>query len=209
MIDDGKVYELIRHTSSVALSDYNQNTDVLTSSNGEKREMGFIFPGNNTRPQDLSSIFSENASKQYKSIQGEALRYDIVAIKSCYPNSNIASDEEFEIIKQRYVAICNFFTKQNKTLIILTSPPLTPLMTKPDKAKRARELSDWLANTDFGANVKVFNLFDLLAAPSDERQANMLKKEYRRWLPTDSHPNVRSSKEIAPQFVKFLRICAS
>lgn len=203
LINDGEMHELVREADSFAFSDYNQNTDILTDLNGEKRKMGFIFPSGNTRPQDLSVIFSENTPERYKPIQEKALRYDIVVIKSCYPNSNIASDQELEGIKQHYVAICSFFAKQNRMLIILTSPPLTPLMTKPDKAKRARELSDWLVNTDFGASVKVFNLFDLLAISPRSKQANMLKKEYRRWLPTDSHPNTRASKEIASKLVSF------
>lgn len=206
LIYDGGLYELITNTGMFTFSDYDQNTDILTSQEGRQQKMDFSFPGGNTRPQDFAVIFSDDIVEQYKPIQDEALRYDTVVIKSCYPNSNISSDEELEQIKHYYQGICDFFTRHGKKLVIMTSPPLMPLMTRRDKAERARQLTDWLANTDFGSNIKVFNLFDLLANPSDERQANMLKKEYRRWVPTDSHPNKLASKEIAPLFVDFLQV---
>ena len=203
MIDDGKLYKLVTATNRFTLSDYNQNTDVLTHADGARQKMGFTFPNGNTRPQDLSVIFSDTPGK-YKPIRDEALRHDIVAIKSCYPNSDIASDTELETIKQHYIAICTFFAGHAKELVILTSPPLTPLMTNPANAGRARQLAAWLASTNFGDTIRVFNLFGALAAPIGDRNGNMLKREYQRWLPFDSHPNRKASKEIAQQLVNFL-----
>ena len=131
LIHDGKLHELIHNTGNFTLSDYNQNTDILTNSDGQQKKMGFLFPGGNTRPKDLAAIFSNKAATQYKPIQDMALQYDIVAIKSCYPNSNITSETELESIKQHYQAIADFFTNHNKNLILLTSPPLS---TSNDKA---------------------------------------------------------------------------
>lgn len=205
LIQDGKLRGLIRDTGKFTFSDYDQNIDLLTDMDGKQQKMEFLFPGGNTRPEDLSVIFSDSVPSQHKPIQDEALRYDVIAIKSCYPNSNIGSSEELEKIKQHYKTICEFFTKYDKELVILTSPPLAPLMTKHDNAVRARELANWLASADFGNNIKVFDFFKLLAASPDSKQPNMLKKEYRRWLPVDSHPNPRASREIAPQFVDFLQ----
>lgn len=178
---------------------------MLANSGNQQRKMGFVFPGGNTRPKDLSVIFSDNVAAQYKLIQDQALRYDIVAIKSCYPNSNITSDAELESIKQHYQTITDFFTNHNKHLVILTSPPITPLMTRHDRAARARLLANWLSNTNIGKNVRVFNLYDLLAVSGGGRHANMLRKEYRRWLPFDSHPNMQASREIAPLLLGFLQ----
>ena len=205
LIKDGKVHELIGSTGKFAFSDYDQNTDVLTDTCGKQQKMGFLFPGGNTRPEDLSVIFSDNVAKQYKPIQDEALRHDIVIVKSCYPNSNINSAEELETIKRHYQSIFDFFVEHNKNLVVLTSPPLTPLMTRSDRANRARQLAEWLVSSKFGDNIKVFDFFNLLAAPQDEKCANMLKKEYRRWLPLDSHPNAKASKEIVPKLVSFLQ----
>jgi len=204
LIKDGGIYQLVKESSAFTLSDYDQNTDLLTSPNGQQKP-GFVFPGGNTRPADFAGIFSETTSVQYELIRDMALRYDTIVIKSCYPNSNIKSDEELDIIKGQYQAICNFFAKQkDKKLIILTSPPLRPIMTKHDNAKRARQLANWLSNLTFASNINVFNFFDQLAIPEDDKHANTLKPEYRRRLPFDSHPNARASIEIAPKFVAFL-----
>lgn len=205
LMQDGKLRELIQATGKFSIGDYDQNTDVLTDINGTQRKMEFLFPGGNTRPEDLSVIFSDSVPSQHKSIQDEALRYDVIAVKSCYPNSNIGSSEELEKIKQHYKTICGFFMEHDKELVMLTSPPLAPLMTKHDNAARARELAIWLTSTDFGNTIKVFDFFNLLAASPGTTQPNTLKKKYRRWLPVDSHPNPRASREIAPQFVDFLQ----
>jgi hypothetical protein len=144
-------------------------------------------------------------SNEYAPIRKLALGYDAIAIKSCYPNSHIISDEHLEEIKSYYQSIARYFaTQPTKQLVILTSPPLVPLKTNAAAAQRARVLATWLATTNFGKNVTVFNLFDLLAAPQTDSQANMLRREYRRWLPVDSHPNARASRAIAPEFVACL-----
>lgn len=205
LIHDGNLHKLISDTGKFIFSDYDQNSDILTDSNSKQQNMGFVFPGSNTRPQDFSVIFSDNVPKEYKSIQDEALRHDVVIVKSCYPNSNIQSNEELEMIKRHYQSVCDFFAKSNKKLVVLTSPPLTPVMTKSDRANRARQLADWLMSSKFGDNIKVFDFFSLLATPKDRKHSNTLKKEYRRWLPFDSHPNVQASKEIAPKLVAFLQ----
>ena len=133
LINDGNLYRLIGDTSKFTFNDYDQNSDVLTDSNSKQQSMGFVFPGGNTRPQDLSVIFSDNVPKECKPIQDEALRHDIIIVKSCYPNSNIQSVEELETIKKHYQSVCDFFVKHNKKLVILTSPPLIPFMTKSDR----------------------------------------------------------------------------
>jgi len=205
LIHDGKLRDLLQTGSGLSLSDYDQNTDTLTDSARIQRRLGLKFTDNNTRPLDFSIIFSDNVPEQYAPIQAMALGFDIILLKSCYPNSNIRSDAELETIKEQYGAITKFFANHtDKQLIILTSPPLTPLMTKSDRARRARELAAWLRTADLGSNVKVFDFFDLLAAPRDQKQANELRKEYRRWLPFDSHPNAKASLRIAQLLVKFL-----
>jgi hypothetical protein len=58
-------------------------------------------------------------------------------------------------------------------------------------------------------NLRVFDLFDMLAAPDGSKQgANTLRPEYRSGkrgvLGLDSHPNPRAAKVFAPLFVDFL-----
>lgn len=205
LIRDGKLRQLLGEMGEFSLSDYDQNVDVLTGPDGVERKTGFGFPGNNTRPQDLLIIFSHNTADQYRAIRDFALGFDVVVIKSCYPNSNITSDEELEQVKRYYQSICEYFVEQNKRLVILTSPPLVSLMTKRVNADMARRLAGWLTTTNFGDAVSVFDFFDWLATPTNQRRANTLRKDYRRWLPIDSHPNRRASEEIAPRLVAFLQ----
>ncbi len=206
LIHDGSVYDLLkRRKTPFTFNDYDQNTDTLTDADGQQQAPGFTFPGGNTRPADYAEIFSEEVAPHYQPIQDKALAHDIIIIKSCYPNSNIASDNELAAIKDHYQSIAAFFAlRKDKQLIILTSPPLVPLLTKKGHADRARQLATWLQNETLATNVSVFNFFDLLAAPDQGRGANMLRRTYRRWLPVDSHPNAKASREIAPKFIDYL-----
>jgi len=203
LIRDGGVRKLIANTKPpFVFDDYFQNFDILTDSKGREAKQGFTFPGGDTKPEGYAQIFSNDVAPTYKSIRDLALKYDVIVIKSCYPNSNIKNDEQLEAIKKHYISIAEFFNQYpNKQLITLTSPALTPLMTNPNRAKRARKLANWLANADLGNNVSAFNFFDLLAAP----KTNWLRRSYRRKLPVDSHPNTRADREIAPLFVDFIR----
>jgi len=211
LLRDGHVYELIEQAGQpFALSDYNHNNDTLTDSAGKQTKLGFHFPGDNTHPEDFAALFSENVAPEHQPILDMAMGYDVIVLKSCYPNSNIKSDEQLKVVQQAYQSIAEFFGRRpDKQLIILTSPPLIPFLTKPAAASRARQLTNWLAGENLGPNVHVFNFFDLLAAPEGEKQANMLRRSYRRWLPFDSHPNAKASKLIAPQFISYIQGIAS
>lgn len=204
LIDDGGLRHLFQASADIQFHDYNQNTDRLTDSRGIKSQIGFNFPGEDTKPADYARIFVEDVEPEFKAIRDQILEYDIVAIKSCYPNSNIKGDEQLETIRGPYATIGQYFDTHNKSLAILTSPPLVPLMTNAANARRARQLYNWLSSTDLGPQVHVFDLFDRLAEREGRPQANTLKRGYRRWLPFDSHPNVLASKEIAPELSKFL-----
>ena len=140
-IVQGSLYSKLSQTSiDLEFSDFNQNTsvyrDMLDSKNTD-----FKMPGENTRPKDYSSLFSGKHSKLLDFV----LDFDIIIIKSCYPNSNIKNKSELEQIKSRYSDISKFFIgKTDKKLIILSSPPLQPLMTSRSNANKARELAVWL-----------------------------------------------------------------
>ena len=207
LIKDGGVYDLAARTSpEFMFDDYDQNTDLLTSSSTSMpRQMNFRFPGGDTKPSDYASLFTEGTDLSYQDILVWALGYDVIVIKSCYPNSNITSDLELENIKGYYQAIAKFFAGHpDKKLVIMTTPPLRWLCTKPDAAARARQLSHWLATQQLGPNTSVFNFFDLLANPEHDPHPNVLYRKYNRPWIFDSHPNAEASKVIAPLFVEFL-----
>ena len=144
LLADGKVYDLL-HASApeIELHDYDQNVDILGAGAGAGKKQGFVFPGGNTRPEDYAEIFSSSIDPKYQPILDMAMAYDVIIIKSCYPNSNIKSAEELDRIQGYYQSIAKFFADKHpeKQLVILTSPPLRPWATKPRAAARARHSS--------------------------------------------------------------------
>lgn len=204
LIDDAGLYRLVHDTGApYTLSDYNQNTDVLRTENGSQH-MGWKFPGGDTTPADYATLFSEEGVEARDPILQAILGYDIVAIKSCFPNTRTTSDKMLAEHQQAYQQIAQFFSaRPDKKLAILTSPPLIPLLTLPPFARRARALATWLNTTNLGPNTFVFDLFNELAIPEGGHQANTLRKNYRRRFPLDSHPNTAAGQTIAPQLVAF------
>ena len=210
LLNDGHVYQLVRETRQpFGFSDYNQNIDVLSAEGESPKTMGWHFPGEDTKPRGYAELFSNERLASNDPILQTILSYDIIAIKSCYPNSNIRSDAELEDIKKAYRQVIAFFSGQpKKKLAILTTPPLLPYMTARANAARARQLADWLMATTFGPNIFVYNFFDELATPVGARFPNVLRREYRRLLPFDPHPNKRANRTIASNVVAFLQAVA-
>lgn len=200
LINDGELYKKLNNNPNVDFNDYNVNTKILRNKNDSKKLL-LNFPNNNTTPKDYSILFNKNTN--YQNTKDFILSFNTVIIKSCYPNSNIKSNQELNQIKDYYTQIISYFNNLPNKLIIVTSPPLVDFKTNPQNANRARDLSNWLTNNNFGNNTNTFNLFDQLAE-TDGKNANMLKKQYRRLLPFDSHPNKRANQIITPKFIDYL-----
>lgn len=193
LIAQGRLYELI--DGDTELCDFNQNTGVLRTKLGSE-QTALKMPGGDTHPSNYAELFSDKSSDMLDFV----MNHDVVAIKSCYPNSNIKSDEELERIKNHYEAIASFFLSHpEKRLIIFTSPPLQPLKTNTSNTARAMQLANWLTKGNLGNNVQVFDFFSLLA---DKK--GYLKREYRRLIPFDSHPNKKANTTIAPVIAEVL-----
>jgi len=196
LIQDSSFYQLLTNSGlKDEFDDYNNNDGVLRNRNGNNN-LGLKFPNDNTKPADYAELFSEQGSKDYKELYDFVMKYDQIIIKSCYPNSNIKSISELDRTKKHYTQIATHFVQLGKKLIIMTSPPLRPTSTTPESASRARNLADWLALENFGSNISVFDFFSLLAS-----DGNVLKKEYRRLIWLDNHPNAKASREVAPKLV--------
>ena len=200
LIKDGKIYQKLKNNPSVDFNDYNVNTKILRTKNDSKKLL-LDFPNNNTTPKDYSELFNKNTN--YQKTRDFILQFNTAIIKSCYPNSNIKSNQELAKIKDYYTQITSFFNNLPNKFIIITSPPLVPLKTNPQNANRARDLSNWLSNSNFGDNISTFNLFDQLAE-LDGKNANMLKKQYRRFLPFGSHPNKYANQVIIAPYYKVI-----
>jgi hypothetical protein len=145
---------------------------------------------------------------------------DIVMFKSCFPNSNIVEEGTApgdSVSNQQtmanYQAAFNQLKEEfekypDKLFIYMTSPPLVPEHTTPEKSERNHSFNDWLINEylpqyrqESGLdNLYIFDLFDILADSN-----NVLKEEYRTGISGDSHPNTRGSKAAAQAFMEFFR----
>lgn len=202
LLADGGVYGLVDVRGAFSLSDYDQNTDTLHPSASMPHKLGLKFPSGDTKPADYAAIFSATTNPAYAPVVDLAMTYDVLVIKSCYPNSQLADDAALQAAKTAYQTIAGFFALHpEKHLVIMTTPPLRHNRTDPAAAARARALATWLATTPHGSNVSVFNFFDLLANPENAKDANTLYGKYCRWWPFDSHPNKVASKAIAPLLV--------
>ncbi len=199
LLRDGQVYTQVG--TSFELHDFDQNTGILSSATTAEKPLWKI-PGNDTTPANYAELFSFEKQQGNDPTLVDILKYDVIVIKSCYPNSNLKSSEDLDAAQKQYQSIVSFFNVQpTKKLAILTSPPLITLKTNAENAVRARTLASWLAENKLAGNVFVFNLFDELA----DKSTNMLRREYRRRLPWDAHPNALACKAIAPKFVAFLQ----
>lgn len=182
--------------------DHGYNGDGLRLADGSWTGANFDIPGDNTDPDGLAELFSQPVNSPPTNALSRLMEYDIIAMKSCFPTSNIWDDARLEELKGYYRTIRNRMVQYpDKTFIIVTQPPQVPGSTDASEAARARELADWLSSDEFlsdADNIFVFDFFDLLAG-SD----NMLKSEYR-FDNYDAHPNARANRSIGPLFVSFI-----
>lgn len=181
--------------AELQLDDYDNNLGILTRSNGTTTMNSVSMPGNNTNPDNLAAFF-----QQWPSVLDN---YNTVMIKSCYPNSHIKSEEQLEEVKAQYQAIFEAFTTHKKQLIVVTTPPLRPLLTNQREAKLASELADWLVTAGAAAGVQVFDLHHHYAETKGN-DVGMLRRDYRRLLPWDTHPNRTAHATTAPQLAEFI-----
>jgi hypothetical protein len=176
----------------IRLDDYNNNDGTLTYDDGKSVENIIRMPGNNTNPDNLADFF--------KSWPDVLNGYDLMMIKSCYPNSHIKNKAQLDKVKQSYSSIIKSFKERNKKLFILTTPPLRPLFTNPTEAKLSSNLADWLMDQ---LKTNAFDMHHYYSEVSG-RNKGMLKPEYRRLTPWDNHPNRKAHKSAAPKIVSTL-----
>jgi hypothetical protein len=193
LLRHGKLRELL-NAKGVQLNDYNNNDGLLTTDEGATGKWAVTMPGDNTNPDNLAELFAGWPDILNK--------YDMIMIKSCYPNSHIKSEAQLESIKQQYQSIFESFKAHKKPLFILTTPPLRPLFTNAQEAVLADGLADWLVSSAKG-NIHVFDFRSGLVASSGKHKG-MLKGRYRRLAPWDNHPNRIAHQIIAPRLAALI-----
>lgn len=170
----------------------------LSNGNGQMTGKDFNINISNNSPKEYADIFSRN-SEDYtlKNI----LSFDVVIFKNCFPTSKIETKEKLEEYKKYYSKIMRSISKYKNRFIVFTPPPLRAEMTKSEWAENARSLADFInKETKKYSNISSFDFFDLLTDKAGKNK-NMLKREYCSFIPIDSHPNIRSNREVGKLFV--------
>jgi hypothetical protein len=172
----------------------------LSNAKGEVTGKDLKITLSNNSPKEYAEIFSRDVKDPtLKSI----LTFDVIAFKNCYPTTRITSDHQFNEDVRYYEIIRDSIQKYpEKQFVLITPPPERKQTTNFVNALRAKMLVSWLNSKIFlqeTHNIYVFDLFSLLAD-----QDGMLRKDYQRIPPWDSHPNCHANKIIAPILADFL-----
>jgi len=182
--------------------DHGYNSDGLRDASGMSTGRSFDVPGDNTDPDGIAAIFAQPLHDPPDNTFSHLMQYDVIAFKSCFPTSNIASDDQLDEYKSYYLSVRDRMDQYpDKVFIVVTQPPQVPGSSDSAEAARARALANWLKSDQFLAghpNLFTFDFFGHLAGDD-----NFLRAEYR-FDDYDGHPNERANREIGPLFVEFI-----
>ena len=135
--------------------------------------------------------------------------HEVIAFKSCFPNSSIPDAITLQQYKDWYLDMRNFFDQHpEKLFVVMSTPPQISAETNSTEASNARAFANWLKSSTYLSghpNVVCFDLFDYLAKADDgSAAANMLRSAYCGSDPNDSHPNPYADSIVGPIFAQFL-----
>jgi hypothetical protein len=188
------------HINGIELWDHDYNRIGLSDPDGRPLHTSFSLPGDDTDPPALLRLFA-GVDDEACAARAKILDFDVIAMKSCYPNSNISSQHQEHELRDIYRALLATLADIPREFVLVTSPPLVPLRTSRAAAARATGVARWLASEAASGirNVRIFDLFSQLADGEGR-----LRREHRRALPIDAHPNAHAWVDIAPLFAKTL-----
>jgi len=145
--------------------------------------------------------------------------HDVIAFKPGYESGWLwlRTDEELASAKADYLLMRDFFDQHpEKTFVVVTQPPIHRNAPYLDERKdRARALSRFLTSHEFlggRANVRTFDLFDLLATPDKpgDPYSNTLYYGYElNHDNSDPHPNELANTIVGAVFARFLYAVAT
>jgi hypothetical protein len=206
LIEQGGLRELFTQ-AGYQFWDHDYNYIGLTDPAGNPTGYSYAIPEDNTDPDGLYRIFRQREYPLPLNAFSGLMQHDVIIFKSCYPASDITSEEDLQVRKQMYLEIRAVMDRHpEKLFIVVTQPPLHPAETKPEIAARARIFADWLTSDEYlvgHPNIAAYDLFDQLAEDQPGAvDTNMLKVDYRQGI--DSHPSDAANQAIASDFVGFV-----
>lgn len=208
----------IQHGTDLKFWDHHYNYLGLRDPQGNYGYGNYDIPGDNTNPDGFYELFHQplhtppdNAFSRIMLphlLGSETVTHEIIAFKSCYPASDISSDQMLQDYQDWYLSIRDIMDAHpEKIFIPFTPPPNVRNLTTPANAARARQFADWLTSDLYLAghpNIFVFDFWSILAdGNSSSENYNCLRIDYRD-DPNDSHPNVPACLAAAPLFVNFI-----
>ncbi len=201
MMDEGGVRPALT-ALGYDLWDHGYNDEGLRDPQGDYLGINWNVPDDNTDPDGWYAIFQQPVTDPPTNTLSHMLQHDVIIFKSCFPASDITSEEMFREYQHYFLAIRDVMDRYpDKIFIPFTTPPLVPNATTPENAARARRWAQYLTSSEYldgHPNVFVFDFFNALA---DEN--GYLRAEYRgdEW---DSHPNTLANQTVGPLFVQFV-----
>jgi len=202
LIEQGGVRELFTE-AGYDFWDHGYTWPGLRRPDGSETGYSYRIPDDNTDRDGLGRIFSQRVYPLPINALSGLLQHDVIISKSCFPASQIDSEEQLQTYKGTYLAMRDVMDQYpDKLFIVMSPPPLNPASTDPQAAARARAFANWLASDAYLAghpNVAAFDFFDALAESDPAAMDfNMLRADYRDG--EDSHPNQTANEIVGPHF---------
>jgi hypothetical protein len=187
---------------SLQLWDHDYNEPGLSDSAGLPLGECFPIPGDNTDPEGLLAILKGiEAGEPWAD---RAKTFDLLMLKSCFPNNAIRSDSAAAALKGIYQQMREVAMTLPQPVLLVSSPPLVFEATRPDQAARAADLAAWLESHWTGPRLGYANIFETLTYRSGPARGT-LRLRYRRRRPSDSHLGVAGAEAAARTIVPAVR----
>jgi hypothetical protein len=203
------------HGTNFQFWDHGYNGDGLRNPAGESTGTNYNIPNDNTDPEGLYLLWTRQESNYVGARNLILNNHEVIAFKSCFPNSAISDTAMSQQYKNWYLGMRAFFdTRPDRLFIVMSTPPLHRHATNTTEAANARAFANWLCSSEYLSghpNIRCFNLFDYLAQGNDgSASANMLRYEYEgSHTGDDSHPNTLANQTVGPVLAEFLCNAAS
>jgi hypothetical protein len=201
LLDGGDLRETLS-AMGYELWDHGYNDEGLTDASGTRLGINWDVPYDNTDPWGWAEIFQQPVTNPPANTFSHMLDFDVIVFKSCFPVSDIQSEEQLDVYRSYFSTIRDVAARHpDKLFIAFTPPPLVPNATTPEAAARARRWADDLASPEYAipdSNMVVFDFFSQLA---DEN--GYLRAEYRV-DENDSHPNDVANRVVAAELADFV-----
>jgi hypothetical protein len=187
--------------------DHGYNAQGLRRPDGTFTGYSYRIPTDNTDPDGLARVFEQRVYPLPLNALSGLLQHEVIVFKSCFPASNITSDEQLQQYKEWHVAMRGVMDGHpDRVFVVMSPPPLNPAATTPEAAARARAFADWLTSDAYLAghpNVFAFDFFDYLAESDPAApDYSMLRADYRDG--DDSHPNQVANQTVGSIFAEFV-----